>query len=595
MNQSLRANRLSNESSLYLRQHAENPVDWFPWGPEAFERARERDVPILLSVGYSSCHWCHVMAHESFEDEETARLLNASVVSVKLDREERPDVDALYMAVCQAMTGGGGWPLTVLLTPDLKPFFAGTYFPKRAIPGRPAFTDILRNAVEFWRSHRDDVEQTAQGVLEWLQAQELTPGGEGGGMGPEVHVRALDYYMEQFDDRYGGFGGAPKFPSGHNLSYLARRAGAMGRGQLVDAVLFTLDRMVEGGIWDQLGGGLHRYSVDRQWRVPHFEKMLYDQALLVLAMCDAEALSPGRYGEAVSETLSFVGRELTSRLGAFYAALDADSEGEEGRYYTWTLGEIVAAVDSELVPRVKAHFDMEGRGPDLEGGRYVLAGRGRMSGERPKLAAEVLERLKAVRDTRVRPGRDDKVLTDWNGLMIAAFARASKVYGNDEYLVVARRAMDVMVAERVGLDGRLSHCFAGGGRAVDGMLDDYAFLVWGMLELYEAETSAGNDAQWLLRKAEQIFTYSAEWLLDEAAGVFVSSHKEAADILVRQRPLYDGALPSGNSVQLHNAQRLHELTGSEATGKVANSLVTGFADLVVRSPWAFAHFLSALA
>jgi uncharacterized protein YyaL (SSP411 family) len=437
------ANRLESEKSPYLRQHAGNPVSWYPWGDEAFREARRTDRPVFLSIGYSTCHWCHVMERESFADKEVARRLNETFISVKVDREERPDIDAHYMAVCQLLTGSGGWPLTVLLTPDKKPFFAGTYFPKESRFGRVGLIELIARVAEAWKSRRQDLLGTAERALAALETFSEEPGGLK--ISPALLARAAAVLGRDFDQEFGGFGSAPKFPTPQHLTFLLRQAQRQNDERLLGMVERTLQTMRSGGIFDQLGFGFHRYSTDRRWLVPHFEKMLYDQALLTMAYAEAfQATGREEYRETAEKTLTYVRRDLGSPEGAFYSAEDADSEGEEGRFYLWESRELEAALPPSDVEAAKLIFNIRNEGNFADpGGRLsgtnilhlgqppdlVAAGLGRSEEELQKLTARIGGRLLARRELRPRPFKDTKILTDWNGLMIAALAKAAQAFG----------------------------------------------------------------------------------------------------------------------------------------------------------------------
>jgi uncharacterized protein YyaL (SSP411 family) len=484
-----KANRLIEEKSPYLLKHAHNPVDWYPWGEEAFRRARGEDKPIFLSVGYTTCHWCNVMEDESFSDPEVAALMNEAFVSVKVDREERPDVDAIYMAVCQMLTGAGGWPLTVIMTPEEKPFFAGTYFPKHSRFGRIGMMEFIPRVRELWKDEREKVFSSAENITASLErVSENEPGGE---LGEEALHAAYRSLKGTFDPEHGGFGSSPKFPIPHNLRFLLRYWRRTGEGDALSMVEKTLRAMRLGGMYDQLGFGFHRYSTDREWLVPHFEKMLYDQALLSMAYAEAyQATKKEEYAEVVREVLSFVEKEMISPEGAFYSAWSADSEGEEGRFYLWRKEEVHDVLEDEQAEMLVKALNIESRG------NYVDEMRGERTGDNilhlKRTLPEVAEELGAVeadirsamdslyeqRKKREHPELDDKVLTDWNGLMIAALAMASGALGERHYLVLASRAADFILTGMRDREGRLLHRYRMGEAAVRACADDYAFLTW---------------------------------------------------------------------------------------------------------------------
>ena len=575
-------NRLSSSNSPYLLQHAANPVDWYPWGEEALAAARRAAKPIFLSVGYSTCHWCHVMAHESFESEEVAALLNAHFIPVKVDREERPDVDRVYMTFVQATTGSGGWPMSVWLTPDLRPFYGGTYFPAESAHGRPGFPDLLRELARLWREDRARVLASAESVHEQLVR---ATAGQAGPRVPAATVldRAVDDLRREFDGRYGGFGRAPKFPRPSELLFLLREHARTGGAGALDMVTATLRAMSDGGMRDQVGGGFHRYSVDDRWRVPHFEKMLYDQAQIALALLEA-AQAGGDPGllDVAEDTLAYVQRELTDPAGGFYSAEDADSlppgapEGahpSEGAFYLWEAGEIdrLLGGDSEVV---KACFGVRPEGNALQDphdefrGRNILyrdagdeeVGRryGLDAGEVAAIVARARRVLFEARSARPRPGLDDKVLTAWNGLMIAAFARASRVVTAlrepgeaaraGEFLAAARRAAD-FARERLWDEGRgrLLRRYRAGEAGVNGYAEDYACLAFGLIELFQA----GGDLE-DLRFAVRLQQALDEVFWDDEAGGWFSTAGEDSSLLLRLKEEYDGAEPAASSVATLN-------------------------------------------
>ena len=498
------SNRLAGEKSPYLRQHAHNPVDWYAWGEEAFERARREDKPVFLSIGYSACHWCHVMERESFDDEETARVLNAGFVAVKVDREERPDLDQHYMAVCQSLTGTGGWPLTIVMTPDKRPFFAGTYFPRSRRWGRPGLLELLPMIAETWRTGRQEVLRSAESVEAAIGRAPIRVRARSG---DRLTAATLDEAFRElaadFDRARGGFGGAPKFPIAHHIAFLLRYWQRTGKGEALGMAGKTLKAMRRGGIYDHLGFGFHRYSTDADWLVPHFEKMLYDQALLAGVYAEAYAATGRReFRRTAAEVVDYVLREMLSPEGGFYTAEDADSEGEEGRFYLWTLDElerVLGREDAEIAARVFGVGEDErpGRGSaERQDGRCVLhegrvpddhvAEAGRSLQATEARIEPIRQKLLAARGERPRPFKDTKVLTDWNGLMIAALADVFRVTGEERSLRAAARAADFVLGAMRGPGGRLFHVFEGGEARVPAFLDDHAFLVRGLLALYGA-------------------------------------------------------------------------------------------------------------
>ena len=597
-------NRLGGEKSPYLLQHAGNPVDWYPWGEEALERARREDRPVFLSIGYSTCHWCHVMAHESFEDPQVAALLNAGFVSVKVDREERPDIDAVYMAACQAMTGSGGWPLTVIMAPDGRPFVATTYVPRTSRFGRMGMLELLPRVLEMWRGDRERLLESASEVAGALSA---TPGSEGA---PDPGKEALELgavqLAQRFDEEHGGFGHAPKFPTPHDLLFLLRRWRRTGDAWALRMVERTLDAMRRGGIHDHLGGGFHRYSTDAEWRVPHFEKMLYDQALLMMAYTEAfQTTGRVEYADAVRETASYVLLDMTSPEGAFYSAEDADSPGGEGAFYVWAMDEMRKALGDEDAKLAARLFDVR------PGGNFVEEATGERTGanvlhmtapvadlasqlnmDLPSLEVRVVgirNRLLKAREGRPRPQRDDKVLADWNGLMVAAVAKASRALGEPEVANIAEDAARFVLERMRGPDGRLLHRFRDGEAAVPGTLDDHAFMAWGLLELYEAT----YEARWL-REAVALARAMLDRFWDEGAGGFFLTPDDGERLLLRPKEAYDGALPSGNSVAAYVLVRLGRMLADPSLEERAALVMRAFARDIAALPSAHAMMLCAL-
>ena len=595
----MKANRLAREKSPYLLQHAGNPVDWYPWGEEAFDRARREHKPVFLSVGYSTCHWCHVMERESFADEEVARLLNEAFVCIKVDREERPDLDQHFMAVCQMLTGSGGWPLTVVMTPDKRPFFAGTYFPKTRRWGRAGLMELVPRLKEAWETKREEVLRAAGTILSNLERsragierQDAEEGSEP--LSAQVLERAFRELEADFDESRGGFGNAPKFPIPHHAGFLlryAKRAGSAEAGAMAER---TLQAMRRGGIYDHLGSGFHRYSTDADWLLPHFEKMLYDQALLIEVYAEAYAATGDQCFRRTAEDVAvYVARDLTSPEGGFYTAEDADSEGQEGRFYVWTdeevrdvLGEEDGAFAAKIFNvRPGGNFSEQGHGPD---GRNILH-----LTEPPTEAGSIRlrtarDRLFAAREKRVRPFKDTKILTDWNGLMIGALARLARVTGEDGHLRAAQRAADFVLDGMRDPEGRLLHMLAGGEARVPAFIDDYAFLVKGLIDLYESGFEPAR-----LERALGLTAQAVERLWDGKEGGFFFAAADP-DIAVRRKEIYDGAVPSGNSVMLANLLRLARLTGRSDLDELASRQARAFAAEVGGHPRMHTEFLRGL-
>ena len=595
-------NRLRLEKSPYLLQHADNPVEWYPWGEEAFGRAREEDKPVFLSVGYSTCHWCHVMAHESFEDQTVAALLNEAFVCVKVDREERPDIDAIYMSVCQMMTGSGGWPLTIVMTPDRRPFFAATYIPKESRWGRPGLVELIPRLRDVWETRRDEVEKAAAETVALLKR----PRAEAGDLPvEEVLGRAVAEIGARYDEAYGGFGDAPKFPMPHQIIFLLRYWRRTGEEDALRMAVDTLSAMRRGGMYDQLGHGFHRYSTDRKWLVPHFEKMLYDQALLALAYAEAyQATGDPAHGRTVREILDYCIRDLMALEGGFYAAEDADSEGEEGRFYLWRMDDLRRLLDPEEMRLATAAFALAEEGNFIDPATGEQAGANILHSPASPAAtaaglgmteAQFLVRLEAirlkllaVREKRVRPGRDDKILADWNGLMIAALARAARVLNEPRYLEAARKAIDFILARMKTAGGRLLHRFCKGEAAVTANLDDYAFLIWGLTEAYEAGFAADD-----LSEAIALQGVVDDHFRDTDGGYF-STPDDGEKLLFRPREGHDGAVPSGNAVTLMNLIRLGRMTGEHRREEEAAALGRAFAGPLSQIPSAHTQWMTGL-
>ena len=588
-------NRLANEQSPYLLQHKDNPVDWYPWGEAAFEKARREDKPIFLSVGYSTCHWCHVMEHESFESADVATTLNEYFVSIKVDREERPDVDRVYMTFVQVTTGQGGWPMSVWLTPSLEPFYGGTYYPPTSQWGRPGFTDVLLEIARVWRDERQKVVQSAGAIVDRLRS---LGGSTGTGAIPGTGVLdvAVREFASSFDGRHGGFGGAPKFPRPSELLFLLREHARVGSAEARDMVIATLRAMAIGGIRDHLGGGFHRYAVDAEWRVPHFEKMLYDQAQLVLAYVEAAQLTgEGFWADVAADTLEYVKRDLTHPDGGFYSAEDADSvpseqatrnaqdasprganpHKSEGAFYIWSDREIGEALGADaaifrlrfgILPDGNAPFDPQNEftGKNLLYSARAFDDIAATTGKSATDVASALERarvtLLTLRGRRPRPHLDDKVLTAWNGLMIAAFARAGRVLGRNDYVGDAQRAATFLHASLWrAADATLLRRFRQGDAAVDGYAEDYAYLIFGLLELFQAD----GDPKWLewaitlQRRQDELF-----W--DDTEGGWFSTTGRDPSVLLRLKEEYDGAEPAASSVSVLNLLILAHLLPSDA-------------------------------
>ncbi len=595
-------NKLINEKSPYLQQHAHNPVNWYPWSEEAFEKARKENKPIFLSIGYSTCHWCHVMEHESFEDTTVARLMNEVFISIKVDREERPDIDNIYMTVCQIMTGSGGWPLTIIMTPDKKPFFAGTYFPKESKYGRIGMIDLIQRIRTAWNEKHSDVIKSADQITAYLHQTTKTETPEE--LTENIFDETFNDFENRFDEQYGGFGTRPKFPSPHNLLFLLRYWDKTKNEKALGMVTKTLTEMAKGGIYDHIGYGFHRYSTDEKWFLPHFEKMLYDQALLALAYTEAfQATKNNDFKKTAIEIFEYVLRDMKDRQGGFYSAEDADSENEEGKFYVWSANEI-----DKLLPKKDAKIFKTYYGITPEGNYYEEASRAPTGknilhistslDELSKKTQTSIEKLEKIisnskkklfeyREKRIHPYKDTKILTDWNGLMIAALAKGARTLNKPELLPYAKNASEFILSN-LRRNGKLLHRFKDGEAKIPGNLDDYAFFTWGLLELYESTFEPK-----FLQQAINLTETQIEDFWDEKDGGFFFTSESAEQLLIRTKELYDGAVPSGNSVSLLNLLRLSKLTANTKFEEHAYKLGKTFAGKVKKSPVAYTQFLSA--
>lgn len=593
-----------NEKSPYLIQHAYNPVAWFPWSQEAFEKARTEDRPIFLSIGYSTCHWCHVMEKESFEDSEIAELLNKKFVSIKVDREERPDLDKVYMVVCQLMTGAGGWPLTIIMTSDKRPFFAATYLPKERKFGRMGLIDLLKNVADGWEKDRQELTETARKIIQYLAGHSNSKTLEDVPT-EDLLDEAFIQLLDSFDHTNGGFGAQPKFPTPHNLLFLLRYWKRKGTRQAVEMVEKTLQSMRRGGIYDQIGFGFHRYSTDSSWTVPHFEKMLYDQALSSMAYIEAyQATGKKEYQNTAEEIFKYVLRNMTHPEGGFYSAEDADSEGEEGKFYLWTAAETKEELADNFA-FVKKTYDLSIEGNYIDEihqgrtGKNILHLKSSPEFVAAKLRmekADFIDKLEKARQTlfdarerRVHPAKDDKILTDWNGLMIAAFAKAAQAFDQPKYSDVARKAAGFILENMKTSGGRLLHRFRDGEAAIAGNVDDYAFFILGLLELYEATFIIKY-----LSEAVQLQETMNEHFWDTESGGFFFTADDSEQLLVRQKEVQDGAVPSGNSIGLLNLVRLARSTGETDFESKAAQMAKALASEVARMPSQNTMFLTAL-
>ena len=587
-------NRLAKESSPYLLQHKNNPVDWYPWGDEAFQKALELNRPIFLSIGYSTCHWCHVMEEESFEDEQVAQLLNDSFISIKVDREERPEIDHLYMTVCQAMTGKGGWPLTIIMTPDKYPFFAGTYFPKKGRMGRPGMIELLPAISDAWLNKKDELIQSANQIKKYLidsNNKEL-----GDQLNQTILTTTNSQFINRYDKTHGGFGAKPKFPSPHNLIYLLRYHNMSGDKTSLLMVEKTLQEMRLGGIFDHVGFGFHRYSTDREWILPHFEKMLYDQAMLTLAYTEAYQITNNQlYKDTAEEILHYVKRDMTDKRGGFYSAEDADSEGEEGLFYLWTIEEIKNILnneESELLINTYG-LDLEGNYKDEATGKKteknILYLKKSISNAKSKNRLnDISKKLYVAREKRIHPLKDDKILTDWNGLMIAAFAKAGDVFNSDDYIQQAEKSAQFILKNLTDNNGRLLKRYRNGNAGLDAHLDDYAFFIWGLLELYEATFNVTY-----LTEAVQLSNIMVEEFWDINNGGFFLGSENSEKLIVRAKTGYDGAMPSGNSVAAMNCSKLNRITGETKWAEISDKIFMTFSNEIQKTPSGYASMVNA--
>ena len=590
-------NRLIGETSPYLLQHAHNPVDWYPWGPEAIERAQAEQKPIFLSIGYSACHWCHVMERESFENEAIAAVMNRYFVNIKVDREERPDLDDIYMKAVQALTGSGGWPMSVFLTPELEPFFGGTYFPPESRWGRRGWPEICESIGQAWQTDREGIVQQGKKLARHIRREGSNEAV--GEVAPDVLERAFAMLEERHDPVWGGFGGAPKFPHSVDVRVVLRHWLRSRDEKALKIVTTTLDRMAEGGVYDQLGGGFHRYSTDKKWLIPHFEKMLYDNALLVPVYLEAHlATGDAEYARIARECCEWVLREMVTPEGGFASTQDADSEGEEGKFFAWTPDELIEVLGALRGAHAAAYWGVTEEG-NFEHGTSALWRHtpvdqvaAQLDVEQEELAMAMREariQLFAHRDQRVHPGTDDKVLASWNGLMIGALAQAYQILGDERYLDAARAAADYVLTGMRQEDGKLFATARHGRAHLNAYLDDYAFMIQGLLDLYESDF----DTRWL-REALALNQIVAEHFEDEENGGFYTTGDDHEQLLARLKMAQDGALPSGNGVHALNLLRLAELTGDADIARSAERTIRSVGELVNRYPSGFSQMVVAI-
>ncbi|MGH8863405.1 MAG: thioredoxin domain-containing protein [Burkholderiales bacterium] len=593
------SNRLAAETSPYLQQHADNPVDWHSWGEEALRLAREEDKPILLSVGYSACHWCHVMAHESFEDPQIAATMNRLFVNIKVDREERPDLDQIYQSAHHMLTQrAGGWPLTMFLTPGQKPFFGGTYFPKSPRYGLPGFGPLLEQVAQAYRSKRAEIDQQNESLLEFMNRTLPAPPGEVALTAAPITAAAADL-RSSFDEVHGGLGGAPKFPHPYELAFCLRAAGSSGDTRLRELALLTLEKMAQGGIYDQLGGGFCRYSVDQYWLIPHFEKMLYDNGPLLKLYADAWLITGNPlFARVCEETAAWVMREMQSSEGGYYSSLDADSEHEEGKYYVWSREEVGALLNEDEIAVVFPHYGAE-RPPNFENHAWnlyvarplqaVAEQLGREPAECERLLQRARRKLLAAREQRVRPGRDDKILTSWNALMIEGMAHAARALGREDWLASAWRALDFLCT-RMWKEARLLATYKDGRAHLNAYVDDYAFLLAATLEMLQAEFRK-PDLEFAIGVADALL----EHFEDRGAGGFFFTSHDHEQLILRPKPGHDNATPSGNGVAALALTRLGHLLGETRYLRAAEATVRLFYPAIAQHPAGFATLCTALA
>jgi uncharacterized protein YyaL (SSP411 family) len=603
-----KSNRLISEKSPYLLQHAHNPVDWYPWGPEAFEKAKKQDKPIFLSIGYSTCHWCHVMEKESFENLEVAGLLNETFVCIKVDREERPDLDAIYMKVCQTITGTGGWPLHIVMTPDKEPFFAATYIPNENKFGQVGLKQLIPRIKNLWISNRNMLLNTAQQIVDFAKQPE-----EGHSLsvdavelGELTLHRAFIQLSQLFDENNGGFGNAPKFPSAQNLTFLLRYWKRTSKPKALHIVEKTLNAMRLGGIYDHLGYGFHRYSTDSRWRVPHFEKTLYDQAMLTMAYTEAyQATGNDEYENTARQIITYVLRNMVDSQGAFYSAEDADSEGEEGNFYLWTESEIRQLLTDDEADLVSEIFNVKVNGNFEEARTSKKTGKNILYQDKPlvEIASDlhvskeefrtrfevVRQKMLFHRDRRVHPSKDDKVLTDWNGLFIAALAKAARAFDRPEYMETAKKAADFLLEKLFDPQSGLRHRYRDGQTKIPGFLDDYTFLVWALIEIFE-----GTFEIRYLKRAISLTEQTIEKFWDRDQGGFFFTADNVEITLVRNKIVSDGAYPSGNSIAALNLIRLARLSERLEFEVKAEHLLRSLYPLSTKNPSAFAQLMIAL-
>ncbi|MFW6014907.1 MAG: thioredoxin domain-containing protein [bacterium] len=591
-------NKLKDEKSPYLQQHAANPVNWYPWNESAFKKAKKEDKPVFLSIGYSTCHWCHVMAHESFEDKETAELINKTFIAIKVDREERPDIDNVYMRVCQIMNGNGGWPLTIILTPDKKPFFAATYLPKKSSYSRKGLIDLIPEIEDLWNNKREKVYKSADSITVVLNSStNIENKGKENQLDFTILKKAYSELVNIFDKEYGGFGSAPKFPMSHQLRFLLNYAQNDNTKekeiyQIKNIIDKTLTNMRAGGIYDHLGYGFHRYSTNKKWILPHFEKMLYDQALLIYLYTEAyQFTNNSLYKNTVLEICDYIRRIMLSDKGGFFSAEDADSEGEEGKFYIWTENQIEEILNNKKLDEFKFYYNIKNEGNFRDESSRKLTGNNILYVNYSDITKTIdsfkIERkmLFEKRIERIRPEKDDKILTDWNGMLIAALSKAAFVFNDSQLLLLAENAANFIINNLYKND-KLYHRFKDGDVSILANLNDYAFMIWGLIELYQATFNIDY-----LKKAILLTKKSIDEFWDKKNGGFYFSGKSSEKLITNTKEVYDGAIPSGNSINFWNIQRLYHLTGKKDYNDIIEKMLKVFSSKIADNPSAYSQFL----
>lgn len=591
--QSQTHNRLINEKSPYLLQHAYNPVDWYPWSEEAFHKAVNENKPIFLSIGYSTCHWCHVMERESFENDEVASFLNEHFVAIKVDREERPDLDHIYMLTCQIINGSGGWPLSLFLTPNKEPFYAGTYFPRTSKYGRIGFVDLLKSISATWSSKKDQITANVNQIMEYLG--NAVPTSSSITDAEVLLQKTFSHFSTRFESEYGGFGERPKFPSPHNLLFLLRYSKSTSNDEALKMVVTTLKAMRLGGIYDQIGFGFHRYSTDREWLVPHFEKMLYDQAMMIRIYTEAyQQTKDSLFKQTAEEIISYILRDMTSSEGAFYTAEDADSEGIEGKFYTWEFDELKTLLNKEDLEFTLSYFNIKSEGNYLDESSHTLNGLNIPHINKSRIlengsAQRLISILYEQREKRIHPLKDQKILTDLNGMMISSLAFAGKVFNNTSYIQVAEKAVGFIKINLCTDKNILLHRYKDGEAIQTGFIDDYAYMIWGMLELFQSTMNSDY-----LQNAINLMNVAIKNFWDNMNGGFFYTSEENEPLLLRSKEYYDGAIPAGNSVMAYSLNKLSSLTFDSKYDDYYFKLVSSNGEILNKSPFVSSFIMSGL-